>query len=218
MPIQVKICGITTPGAAEATLRAGAEFGGLVFHPKSPRHLSLDQARSIATILRHRAKVAALFVNPDDHDIETVRHAIRPDLIQLHGHETHARVHDVVMKFGIPVIKAIGVATAEDVVAGERFDDVAEYLLFDAKGSGEGHGGLGMCFDWTILSGRTFRRPWLLAGGLTAENVAHAIQISGAQMVDVSTGVEDAPGVKNPDKIMAFVAAARAGQTASASA
>ena len=214
MPIQVKICGITTPEAAEATVRAGADFAGLVFHARSPRHLTLDQARGLASQLHRRIKVVAVLVNPDDHDIEAAIHAAKPDLLQLHGAESHARVANIGQKFGLPVIKAVGVAEADDVASAQRYEDVADYLMFDAKGGG-GHG---VAFDWTILSGRTFRRPWFLAGGLTADNVAHAIQISGATMVEASTSLEEAPGVKNPSRIAAFIEAARGAPPADAGA
>jgi len=211
MTVQVKICGITTREAADAAVRAQADFAGLVFHPKSPRDLDLDQARMLADALRGRTRIVALFVAPDDSDIERVMRAVKPDLLQLHGAESHARVASIGEKFGLPIVKAIGVADADDVPHAQKYEDVAEFLMFDAKGGGEGHsGGSGVAFDWQILSGRTFKRPWFLAGGLNADNVARAIQVSGAQMVDVSSGVEDAPGVKNPDKILAFVAAARA--------
>lgn len=211
MTVQVKICGITTREAADVALRAGADFVGLVFHPKSPRNLDLDRARTLADVLRGRARIVALFVAPDDSDIESVVRAVKPDLLQLHGAESHARVASIAEKFGLPIVKAAGVADADDVLHAQKYEDVADFLMFDAKGGGEGHsGGSGVAFDWQILSGRTFKRPWFLAGGLNADNVARAIQISGAQLVDVSSGVEDAPGVKNPDKIMAFVAAAHA--------
>ena len=213
MPVQVKICGITTREAADAAIRAGADFIGLVFHEKSPRNVSLHEAKEIAAIARGRARVAPLLVNPDDFDIENVMRGVKPDLLQLHGHETHVRVAAIAHKFGMPVIKAVGVAVADDVLHAERYEDVAEYLLFDAKGTWEDRsGGHGVPFDWTVLTGRTLRRPWFLAGGLTADNVGHAIQISGATMVDVSSGVEDVPGVKNAAKMAAFVAAAKNAQ------
>jgi phosphoribosylanthranilate isomerase len=214
MPVQVKICGITTRESADAAIRAGADYLGLVFHPRSPRNVSLHEAREIAAVARGRARIAPLLANPDDFDIESVMHAVKPDLLQLHGNETHVRVAAIAHKFGVPVIKAVGVAVCDDVLHAERYEDVAEYLLFDTKGTWEDRsGGHGVPFDWTILTGRSFRRPWFLAGGLTPENVPHAIQISGATMVDVSSGVEDAPGVKNAAKMAAFVTAAKNAQS-----
>ena len=195
MQTQVKICGVNSREAAEATLRAGADFAGLVFHSKSPRHLERDHAKLLAELMRGRVRIVALLVSPDDSDIEAVIHAVRPDLLQLHGKEGHARVANIREKFGLPIIKAAGVADANDVVQAQKYEDVADHLLFDTKGHAEvSMGGQGAAFDWTILAGRTFRRPWFLAGGLTPQNVATAIEISGAPMVDVSTGVEDCAG------------------------
>ena len=214
MSISVKICGITTPGAAEAALAAGADFGGLVFFPRSPRHVSLDQARNLAAILRGRTRVVTLMVEPTDAEVQEVVSAVNPDLIQLHGKETPARVAAIVSLAKRPVIKAIAVADSADAVGASAYEEVAEYFLFDAKAdpAATRPGGLGAAFDWQLLSGRSFKRPWGLAGGLAPDNVARAIRIAGPAFVDASSGVEETPGVKSREKIFAFVQAARNAQ------
>ena len=211
MGIKVKICGITTPDAADAALRAGANFGGLAFHPQSPRYLRMEQARMLAAQLRGRARIVAIFADAGDADMAGTIAAIKPDLVQLHGKETPTRVGHLRERFKLPVIKAIAIADGADVTSAHAYEDAADYLLFDAKASETAarSGGHGAAFDWKLLSGISFKLPWLLAGGLTPDNVARAIAVSGATMVDVSSGVEDAPGKKNPDKIVAFIRAAR---------
>ena len=211
MSIQVKICGVNSVEAADAAARAGADFAGLVFFPKSPRHVSLDQAYALAHRLRGGPRVVALFVDADDATITGAVEAASPDILQLHGKETPARVGAIAARFGRPVIKVFHVAEASDLAHARAYEDAADYLMFDARApdTATRPGGHGVAFDWRILSAMSFRRPWLLAGGLTAENVARAIRVSGAVMVDTSSGVEDAPGKKNPDKIAAFVRAAR---------
>lgn len=211
MAIAVKICGLNTREAAEAALRAKADFAGLVFFPPSPRHLRPEQAKAVGAVLAMRARLVGLFVNPDDEDIRTALGAVPLDFIQLHGTETPARASEIRSRFGKPIIKAIAVAAPPDLALAHAYEDVAEYLMFDAKAPPEATrpGGHGAAFDWKMLRGESFKRPWFLAGGLTAENVGRAVQISGAQMVDTSSGVEDAPGVKNAEKIAAFVTAAR---------
>ena len=211
MSISVKICGINSLEAADAAARAGVEFAGLVFFAKSPRFLQLDQARALAARLKGGPRIVALFADADDATIAEAVQAATPDLIQLHGSETPARVGAIAACFARPVIKAIAIAEEADVVRARAFEDAADYLLFDAKApdAATRPGGHGGAFDWKILSGSSFKRPWLLAGGLTAENVGRAIRASGAHLVDTSSGVEDAPGKKNPDKIAAFVKAAR---------
>lgn len=211
MAIQVKICGINSVEAADAAARAGADFAGLVFFAKSPRALTLDQARALSARLKGGPRTVALFADADDTAIAEAIAAAQPDMIQLHGRETPARAGAIAAQFRRPVIKAIAVADESDILAARRYEEAADYLLFDAKApeSATRPGGHGAAFDWKILSGTSFRRPWLLAGGLTAENVARAIHASGAEMVDTSSGVEDAPGRKNPQKIAAFVRAAR---------
>ena len=193
-------------------MRAGADFGGLVFHAKSPRHVSFEEARALALRLRGRVRIVVLFADGGDAEMAGAISAVKPDLIQLHGKETPTRVGHLRAQFGLPIIKAISVADENDVAAAHAYEEAADYLLFDAKTpkTASRSGGHGAAFDWKLLGSAKFKLPWLLAGGLTAENVAHAIFISGARMVDVSSGVEDAPGKKNSEKIAAFVKAARA--------
>ena len=218
MSILVKICGINSAEAADAAMRAGADLGGLVFHPKSPRHLSLDAARALAERMRGRLRLVALLADADDATIAAALAAVQPVYIQLHGHETPERTSEVRARFGLPVIKAIAVAEAADFAAVPDYEIAADILLFDAKApdGAPRPGGHGAPFDWQLLRGRSFSRPWLLAGGLTQANVARAIASAGAPGVDVSSGVETAPGVKSAGLIAEFVAAARSGNFAEA--
>jgi len=211
MGVLVKICGINSREAADAALRAGADFAGLVFFERSPRHLSLEQAGVLARLLRGRTRIVTLMVEPSDAAVDEVMAAVSPDLIQLHGNESPARAAAIAARTGRPIIKVLAVADSEDVVRAHAYDEAADYLLFDAKvdASATRPGGWGAAFDWQLVSGRTFRRPFGLAGGLNPENVARAIKVSGAQLVDASSGVEDAPGRKSAEKIAAFVVAAR---------
>jgi phosphoribosylanthranilate isomerase len=211
MAIEVKICGINSAEAADAAARAGADFAGLMFFARSPRHVSLEQARSLAARLRGGPRLVAVVADADDGTIEAIVNAVAPDLLQLHGKETPLRAREIAARFGRPVIKAVPVSDAADAAAAHAYEPAADYLMFDAKApeAATRPGGHGAAFDWKLLSAMTFRRPWLLAGGLNPENVARAIRVSGASMVDTSSGVEEAPGVKNPDKIAAFVKAAR---------
>lgn len=211
MPVAVKICGLNSPAAVDAAIGAGAAYGGLVFHPKSPRFVAPDQARMLADRMRGRLKSAALIADLDDARIGEIVKLAQPDFLQLHGQESVRRTAEIRGRFHLPVIKALPVAEPSDFGTVAEYEAVADMLLFDArppKGAERG-GGHGAAFDWKILSGRSFSKPWLLAGGLTPENVARAIALSGAQMVDVSSGVESAPGVKDAAKIIAFVEATR---------
>jgi phosphoribosylanthranilate isomerase len=210
MPITVKICGLTSVEAADEAARAGAEYGGLVFHPASPRNLSPDAAWSIASALRGRLRMVALVADADDDTLAGIIDAVRPDFLQLHGNESVARTQEIRVRFGA-VIKALPIADAGDFEAAKPYEAVADMLLFDAKApkGAARAGGHGAAFDWTLLKGRSFGRPWFLAGGLNPENVARAIELSGAAMVDVSSGVESAPGVKSAERIAQFIAAAR---------
>jgi len=211
MTVQVKICGLTRPDDADAVAAAGADFAGLVFHPGSPRHLRSEQARAIAERLRGRVRIVALLANPTDAMLAEAVAAAQPDFIQLHGSESAARVAELRSRSGKPVIKAMGVSDKTDFGGLSGYETAADMLLFDAKPSpGATPGGRGRAFDWQLLRTRTIAKPWLLAGGLDAENVGRAILISGASGVDVSSGVECAPGVKDHDAIRAFIAAARA--------
>jgi phosphoribosylanthranilate isomerase len=211
MGVMVKICGINSQEAADAALRAGADFAGLVFFERSPRHLPLEQAAVLARLLRGRTRVVTLLVEPSDAVVDDVMAAVSPDLIQLHGNESPARVAAIAARAGRPIIKVLAVADSEDVARAHAYEEAADYFLFDAKvdASATRPGGWGSAFDWQLVSGRTFRRPFGLAGGLNPDNVARAVKISGANFVDASSGVEDAPGRKSPEKIAAFVANAR---------
>jgi len=207
----VKICGLTSPEAIDAAVRAGAIYGGLVFHPTSPRFVTLEQARVLADAMRGRLKIVALVVDMDDAGIEAVTQAVKPDFLQLHGSESARRTAYIRGKFGVPVIKALPVAEAADLAAAAEYESTVDMLMFDArppKGASR-PGGHGAAFDWKILAGRTFTKPWFLAGGLDPENVARAIELSGAQMVDVSSGVESAPGVKDATRMADFVNATK---------
>lgn len=210
MTVQVKICGLTRIEDAAAVAAAGADYAGLVFHPGSPRHLATEQALAIAERLRGRVRIVALFADPGDAALADAAAAAKPDLIQLHGSEPPARVAEIRTRFGKPVIKAIGVCGQGDFKQLPGYEAVADMLLFDTKAVAHASpGGQGRAFDWQLLRGRIIRKPWLLAGGLDAGNVARAIVRAGAPGVDVSSGVESAPGVKDADAVRAFVAAAR---------
>jgi phosphoribosylanthranilate isomerase len=210
MSVIVKICGLTSVEAADAAARAGAEYGGLVFHADSPRNLSVDAAWGIASALRGRLRMVALVADADDATLAAIIDAVRPDYLQLHGKESVARTQDIRVRFGA-VIKALPIADAADFDAVKPYEAVADTLLFDAKppkGAARA-GGHGAAFDWSLLKGRSFARPWFLAGGLNPENVGRAIEQSGAQMVDVSSGVESAPGIKSAERIAQFISAIR---------
>jgi phosphoribosylanthranilate isomerase len=211
MPVQVKICGINSAAAADAVLRAGADFGGLVFFAKSPRNLGLEEGARLAERMRGRLRLAALVVDESDGRLAAIAAQIKPDFLQLHGRETPARVAEIRGRFGLPVIKALSVAEPGDLAKAADYEPVADMLLFDAAPTAEATrpGGHGTAFDWQMLSGRQICRPWFLAGGLNPENVSRAIEVSGAEMVDVSSGVESTPGEKSDSRIAEFVAAAR---------
>jgi phosphoribosylanthranilate isomerase len=209
--VAVKICGITSPGAIDAAVGAGAVYGGLVFHPNSPRHLSFEQARVLADQMRGRLKIVALIADMDDAGIDILVKTVRPDFLQLHGGESARRTAYIRGKFGLPVIKALPVAEPSDLAAAGEYENAADMLMFDARPPKDAlrGGGHGAAFDWKILEGRSFTKPWFLAGGLTPENVARAVSLSGAKQVDVSSGVESAPGVKDAVRIRDFIAAAK---------
>ncbi|HVU20930.1 MAG TPA: phosphoribosylanthranilate isomerase [Rhizomicrobium sp.] len=211
MGIQVKICGINSVESADAAVRAGADFAGLVFFRGSPRNLSREQGASLAERMRGHARLVALMVDANDEEVAAVVKAVRPDFLQFHGSESPERVGAVRSQFGVPIVKALAVAEASDLARAGEYANAAEMFLFDAKAPANAArpGGHGAAFDWQLLRGRSFVRPWLLAGGLTSENVARAIASSDAPGVDVSSGVETAPGVKSPQMISDFVAAAR---------
>jgi phosphoribosylanthranilate isomerase len=211
MTTGVKICGLTTPETLDAALDGGARFVGAVIFERSPRHIEPLEAASLFERARGRAKVVAVVVDPGDRLLAEIGLILRPDFIQLHGSETPARAEDIRRLTGAGIIKALPIRTHEDFAPAIDWEPFVDHLMFDAKPV-EGSalpGGVGARFDWSLLADRAFRRPWFLAGGLTPENVAEAIHISGAPLVDVSSGVESAPGVKDPDRIAAFLEAVR---------
>jgi len=216
MSVSVKICGINSVIAAEAALRAGVEYGGLVFFTKSPRHLSLESGVALAERMRGKLKLVALVVDEDDAALASIAQQIKPDFFQLHGKEAPSRTADIRSRFHIPVIKALAIAEPDDLHRLAAYDSAADMLMFDAKApeSASRPGGHGAAFDWQMLTGIKLARPWFLAGGLNPGNVSRAIAVSGAPMVDVSSGVESAPGIKSESLIGEFVAAARRQVTA----
>jgi len=211
MALIVKICGLATPEALDVALDAGADMVGFVFFPPSPRHLEFDMARRLGERVRGRARKVALSVDADDALLDAVVDALGPDLLQLHGQEPPARVAALTKRFGLPVIKAIAIEAKSDLAAAAAYATVADRLLFDARAPREATrpGGLGRPFDWSLLQDLEAGMPFMLSGGLDAGNVGEAVRLTRAAGVDVSSGVERAPGVKDPDKIWAFVRAAR---------
>jgi phosphoribosylanthranilate isomerase len=208
---ETKICGINSVPAAQAGARAA--FAGFNFFPRSPRSVTPAQARFLAGHLPARVRRVALVVDLDDAALDAILSVFRPDIVQLHGHETPARTAEIRARTRLPVMKVLGIATAADLDGAKAYIDVADRLLFDAKPPKRDDalpGGNAVSFDWTLLAGRKWARPWMLAGGLTAQNVAAAIRTAGAPAVDVSSGVEDRPGHKSPRLIRRFLAAVRA--------
>ena len=215
MSVLVKICGLKTPDALDAALDAGADLVGFVFFEPSPRHLGYEPARELGLRVKGRSGKVALTVDADDERFERIVESLNPDMLQLHGKETPARVTELKKKFGLPVMKAIAVETKSDLGAIATYAAVADRLLFDARAPRDATrpGGLGKPFDWTLLKDLDPGIPFMLSGGLDAGNVAEALAITRAPGVDVSSGVERAPGEKDPEKIRAFVRAARQAQS-----
>lgn len=211
-PVAVKICGLSEPVSLRAAIDAGARYVGLVFFPPSPRYLELQAAADLCSDIPSRVSKVGLVVDPTDAELDTLLAAVPLDILQLQGAESPARVAQVKARYGLPVMKAVGVAEAGDLRAVESYAQVADQLLIDAKppkGS-DLPGGNGVSFDWNLLTALSIPVPWLLAGGLNASNVAEAIRRTGARQVDVSSGVETSKGVKGPQLIRAFVEAAHA--------
>ena len=210
-PVRVKICGVTSQQLMRDVGNAGAQYAGLVFFEKSPRNLSLDKARSIALEAPTGLAKVALLVNPSDRFLDSLTTTVPLDMIQLHGSETPERVSEIKQKTGLPVMKAIGVAEKNDLKKLDVYATVADQLMVDAKPAKDAilPGGNGYAFDWSLLQGWRWTGPWMLAGGLSPENVAQAIATTGAQQIDVSSGVEIRPGEKDKQKINAFVRAAQ---------
>ncbi|WP_371423513.1 phosphoribosylanthranilate isomerase [Tardiphaga sp.] len=212
MSLIVKICGLSTPETLDAALVGGTDMVGFVFFPPSPRHVTLDVARALGKQAKGRAVKVALSVDADDADLENSIDALKPDILQLHGKESVARVRDIKQKFGLPVMKALAVETRADLGALPGYAAVCDRILFDAKPPKDATrpGGLGAVFDWHLLEGLDLKLPFMVSGGLNAANVAEALRITRAGGVDISSGVESAPGIKDPDMIRAFIRAARA--------
>ncbi len=211
MALIVKICGLSTPEALDVALDAGADMVGFVFFPPSPRHVAPADSRALGTRVRGRARKVALTVDADDELFDAIVEHLQPDLLQLHGKESPPRIAVLRKRFGLPLMKAIAVEAKSDLAAIETYEPVADRLLFDARAPREATrpGGLGKSFDWHLLENLDLKLPFMLSGGLDAGNVAEALQVTRAPGVDVSSGVESAPGVKDPDKIRAFIRAAR---------
>lgn len=209
--IRVKICGLRTQADVAAVAAAGAAYAGFVFFPKSPRHLTIAAARDLALAAPVGLAKVALTVDADDAALDAIVEAVPLDMLQLHGHESPDRVAEVRARYGLPVMKAVGVADEGDLAAIFDYSTVADQLLIDAKPPRTAAlpGGNGLAFDWRLVAQRRWLRPWMLAGGLTPENVAEAVRLTNARQVDVSSGVESAPGVKDAARIAGFVAAAQ---------
>ncbi len=209
MPAFAKICGISTLDAAEAAIASGAAFLGFIHFARSPRHLALNEMGDLMASLRqagHVLPLVSVVVDPDDEMLAVLRETVRPDLIQLHGKETPARTAQIAAQ-GFNIIKALSVAEAADLEGASAYAPHVDYLMFDAKTPKDAPmpGGLGLRFDWTLMTGYSGQKPWFLAGGLTAENVGEAVAQSGARLVDTSSGAESAPGIKDPVKISRFL-------------
>lgn len=209
--IRVKICGLTRPEDVSAAADAGAAYAGFVFFPKSPRNVTIETARDLAVDVPVGVAKVALVVNADDALLDAITGVVPIDILQLHGAETPERVAEVRARTGLPVMKAVGVADDEDVAALDLYAEVADQILVDAKPpkNAELPGGNGVSFDWRLISARRWSKPWMLAGGLTPENVAEAIALTGAKQVDVSSGVEASPGIKDAGLIREFIEATR---------
>jgi phosphoribosylanthranilate isomerase len=212
MSLIVKICGLSTPETLDAALAAGADMVGFVFFPPSPRHLGLAAATALGRQAKGRALKVALSVDAEDALLENSIEALRPDMLQLHGKESVARLRNIKQKFGLPVMKAIPVETAADLAQVAGYAAVADQILFDARAPKDATrpGGLGTAFDWHLLENLQLNIPFMVSGGLHADNVAEAIRVTRTGGVDVSSGVESAPGRKDADMIRAFIRAARA--------
>lgn len=212
VPVSVKICGVRTPSIVNAAVEAGAGYVGFVFFAKSPRHLTPEAARPLAELAFGRIETVAVLVDPDDAFIDEIVTIVRPSLLQLHGSETPQRVAAIRARSGLRTIKAIGVATANDAAKAATYRGIADMILFDARppAGSDVPGGHGLAFDWSALAGLSTERPFALSGGLDPDNVWEALVTTGADMVDASSGVERAPGEKDPALVREFIQAARA--------
>jgi len=207
--MRTKICGLTTDAQVEAAVKAGAAYVGFVFFEKSPRNVTTKQARALALRVSDGVCKVALVVNPSDAELDAILAEVPIDMLQLHGNESPERVIEVKARYGLPVMKAVGVANVDDLRKLDDYVRVVDQILVDAKPPKNTvlPGGNGLSFDWQLIAGHRWAVPWMLAGGLTPENVAEAVKVTGAQQLDVSSSVESAPGVKDEAKIAAFLAA-----------
>ena len=214
MSLLVKICGLSTRETLDAALQAGADMVGFVFFPPSPRHLGLEAARELGRQAKGRAVKVALTVDADDATLENIVETLRPDILQLHGKETTARLRDIKSKFGLPVMKVLAVETAADLAPLAGYAAVTDRILFDARApkGATRPGGLGAVFDWSLLENIDLKLPFMVSGGLNADNVAEAVRVTRAGGVDVSSGVERSPGIKDPEMIRTFIRAALAAE------
>ncbi|NQV21645.1 MAG: phosphoribosylanthranilate isomerase [Rhodospirillales bacterium] len=213
MTVDAKICGINDAVAMEAAVSGRARYVGLVFYPPSPRYVSPSAAAELVALASTSVTKVGLFVDANDQTINDILRQVPLDMLQCHGGESPARINEIRDRFGLPVMKAIGVAAEEDLVLAQEYEDCADWLLFDAKPPKSMPnalpGGNALVFDWKLMAGRKWSKPWMLSGGLEADNVAEAVNISGARVVDVSSGVESRPGIKSPERIALFLDAVR---------
>ena len=210
MPTGVKICGLKDPENMDAAVQCGARFCGFVFYPPSPRNISADSAKELSLALPTGTKAVGLFVDPTNEELEQTLGIVPLDMLQLHGEESPARVAEIRARSAMPVIKAIRLRGTEDLDVIAAYEDIADWLLFDSKPEQASlPGGTGQVFDWTILKNKNFKKPWMLSGGLTPENVDQAIKQLSPNAVDVSSGVESSPGQKDSGKIKAFIEATK---------
>jgi phosphoribosylanthranilate isomerase len=207
LPVRVKVCGLSKPEHLAAAVEAGAAYVGFVFFEKSPRNVTVDVAQALAVEVPVGVAKVALVVDADDATLDAITARVPLDMIQLHGKESPERVREIRARYGLPVMKAVGIAEAADLEKLPHYEAVADQILVDAKPpkSADLPGGNGLAFDWRLITGRTWAKPWMLAGGLTPENVAEAIRLTGAQQVDVSSGVECTPGEKEAGLVAAFI-------------
>ncbi len=214
MPKKVKICGISTLEAAKAAINDSADFLGFIHFAKSPRHLPLDAMSALFQAIRSEDShipLVSVVVNPSDELLQDLKDDVKPDLIQLHGHESPERVAEIATRFKTPLIKAISVAEQTDLDTARDYEPYVQYMMFDAKAPKDAQmpGGLGLSFDWGLMRHHTAAKPWFLAGGLSSETVATAVSMSGASMLDISSGVESAPGIKDTALISDFLKTAK---------
>ena len=207
MTVDVKICGINSAEALDAAVKGGAKMLGFVFFPPSPRCVTPDEARALMALVPEGVQKVALMVNPDDYDVGAVCRKLPVDILQLHGSESLERIGDIKARLGLPIMKAVGISGPEDILRAHDYESICDRILLDAKPPKDAKlpGGNALSFDWDLIKGETWGKPWMLAGGLSPENLEDAVKISGAKAVDVSSGVEDAPGHKSVQKIQDFL-------------